>query len=90
MTAFDVMGASLIFMMCCWQIPRLFAAVIGGGPALTGGDLIATAAFVGGAALAAGGAAVAGIGVLAGAAAAQRQAPDLPGPGQRWLRVLDR
>jgi len=90
MTAFDVMGASLIFMMCCWQIPKLFAAVIGGAPALTGGDLIATAAFVGGAALAAGGAAVAGIGVLAGAAAAQRQAPDLPGPGQRRLRVLDR
>jgi type IV secretion system protein TrbL len=66
MTAFDVMGASLIFMMCCWQIPKLFAAVIGGAPALTGGDLIATAAFVGGAALAAGGAAVAGIGALAG------------------------
>ena len=72
MTAFDVMGGSLIFMMCCWQIPKLFAAVIGGAPALTGGDLIATAAFVGGAALAAGGAAVAGIGALAGAAAARR------------------
>jgi type IV secretion system protein TrbL len=66
MTAFDVMGGSLIFMMCCWQIPKLFAAVIGGAPALTGGDLIATAAFVGGAALAAGGAAVAGVGALAG------------------------
>jgi type IV secretion system protein TrbL len=66
MTAFDVMGASLIFMMCCWQIPKLFAAVIGGAPALTGGDLIATAAFVGGAALAAGGAAMAGVGALAG------------------------
>ena len=42
MTAFDVMGGSLIFMMCCWQIPKLFAAVIGGSPALTGGDLVAT------------------------------------------------
>ena len=39
MTAFDVMGGALIFMMCCWQIPKLFAAVIGGSPALTGGDL---------------------------------------------------
>src|ERR1700676_4483227 len=66
MTAFDVMGGSLIFMMCCWQIPKLFAAVIGGSPALTGGDLLATAAVVGGAALAVGGAAVAGVGDLAG------------------------
>jgi type IV secretion system protein TrbL len=66
MTAFDVMGGSLIFMMCCWQIPKLFAAVIGGSPALTGGDLVATAAVVGGAALAVGGAAVAGAGTLMG------------------------
>jgi type IV secretion system protein TrbL len=66
MTAFDVMGGSLIFMMCCWQIPKLFAAVIGGSPALTGGDLAATAAVVGSAALAVGGAAVAGVGALAG------------------------
>ena len=70
MTAFDVMGGSLIFMMCCWQIPKLFAAVIGGSPALTGGDLVATGAVVGGAALAAGGAAVAGVGALAGGSAA--------------------
>jgi type IV secretion system protein TrbL len=65
MTAFDVMGGALIFMMCCWQIPKLFAAVIGGAPALTGGDLVATAAVVGGAALAVGGAAAAGAGALA-------------------------
>src|SRR6202166_3506356 len=66
MTAFDVMGGALIFMMCCWQIPKLFAAVIGGAPALTGGDLVATAAVVGGAALAAGGAAVSGVSASAG------------------------
>jgi len=65
MTALDVMGGSLIFMMCCWQIPKLFAAVIGGSPALTGGDLVATAAVVGGAALAVGGVAAAGAGALA-------------------------
>jgi len=70
MTAFDVMGGSLIFMMCCWQIPKLFAAVIGGSPALTGGDLVATAAVVGGAALAVGGAAVAGAGALMGGGSA--------------------
>jgi type IV secretion system protein TrbL len=65
MTAFDVMGGALIFVMCCWQIPKLFAAVIGGSPALTGGDLIATTAVLGGAALAAGGAAVTGVSALA-------------------------
>ncbi len=42
MVAFDVMGAALIFMMCCWQIPKLFAAVVGGAPALAGGDLWGT------------------------------------------------
>ncbi len=66
MTAFDVMGGSLIFMMSCWQIPKLFAAVIGGAPALTGGDLVATAAVVGSAAFSVGGAAVAGVSALAG------------------------
>lgn len=70
MTAFDVMGGAMIFMMCCWQIPKLFAAVIGGSPALTGGDLVATAAVVGGAALAVGGAAAAGVGALAGGGSA--------------------
>ena len=70
MTAFDVMGGALIFMMCCWQIPKLFAAVIGGSPALTGGDLIATAAVLGSAAFAAGGAAVSTLAGAGGAAAA--------------------
>jgi type IV secretion system protein TrbL len=91
MTAFDVMGGSLIFMMCCWQIPKLFAAVIGGAPALTGGDLIATAAFVGGAALAAGGAAVAGVGALAGggsgAAAGTGSAASAGGAGSSTTAV---
>ena len=81
MTAFDVMGGALIFMMCCWQIPKLFAAVIGGSPALTGGDLIATAAVVGGAALAAGGAAVAGVSALAGGGSARSRHRFC---GERW------
>lgn len=42
MTAFDIMGAAVIFMMLCLQIPKLFSAVLGGAPALTGGDLIST------------------------------------------------
>jgi type IV secretion system protein TrbL len=65
MTGFDVMGAALIFMMLCWQIPKLFAAVLGGSPALSGGDLVSSGtAVVGGAAL------VASVGAGAVAAAA--------------------
>jgi type IV secretion system protein TrbL len=81
MTAFDVMGGALIFMMCCWQIPKLFAAVIGGAPALTGGDLVATAAVVGGAALAAGGAAVAGVSALAAGGGAMASTGSAAGAG---------
>jgi hypothetical protein len=65
MTGFDVMGAALIFMMLCWQVPKLFAAVLGGSPALSGGDLVSTGtAVVGGAAT------IAAVGVSAVAAAA--------------------
>jgi len=81
MTAFDVMGGALIFMMCCWQIPKLFAAVIGGAPALTGGDLVATAAVVGGAALAVGGAAAAGVGALAAGGGAMAGTGSAAGAG---------
>jgi type IV secretion system protein TrbL len=70
MTAFDVMGAALIFMMLCWQIPRLFSAVLGGAPALTGGDLLSTGVMVGSAAIAVGSAGAAGVGAVAGAASA--------------------
>jgi type IV secretion system protein TrbL len=70
MVALDVMAAALMYMMLCWQIPKLFSAVLGGSPALAGGDLIAA-----GASLIAGGAAVAavasgGAGVFAGGARA--------------------
>jgi type IV secretion system protein TrbL len=91
MTAFDVMGGALIFMMCCWQIPKLFAAVIGGSPALTGGDLIATTAVVGGAAFAAGGAAVAGLGALvagSGAGAGAGTAASAGGAGSRTTAAV--
>jgi type IV secretion system protein TrbL len=81
MTAFDVMGGALIFMMCCWQIPKLFAAVIGGAPALTGGDLVATAAVVGGAALAVGGAAAAGVSASAAGGGAMAGTGSAAGAG---------
>ena len=69
MSALEIMGASIIFMMLCWQIPKLFAAVLGGSPALSGGDLISSGAFV-----AAGAAAIgsAGLGALSSAAGAAR------------------
>jgi len=70
MSAFEIMGASLIFMMLCWQIPKLFAAVLGGSPALSGGDLVAAGGTVATGALILGSAAAAGAGAIAGAAGA--------------------
>jgi type IV secretion system protein TrbL len=70
MTAFDVMGAALIFMMLCWQIPKLFAAVLGGAPALTGGDLISTGVMVASAGVALASSTAAGVSALAGASGA--------------------
>ena len=62
MSALEIMGASIIFMMLCWQIPKLFSAVLGGSPALTGGDLVGTSAFLAGSAVAVGSMAATGIG----------------------------
>jgi type IV secretion system protein TrbL len=70
MSAFEVMGAALIFMMLCWQIPKLFAAVLGGSPALTGGDLVSSVATLGSAAVMVGAGALAGAGLFAGGARA--------------------
>jgi type IV secretion system protein TrbL len=75
MNAFEIMGASLIFMMLCWQIPKLFAAVLGDSPALSGGDLaaiggtLATGAMLAGTAGFGGAAAAGGAGAGAGAGA---------------------
>src|SRR3954451_23017919 len=70
MSALEIMGASIIFMMLCWQIPKLFSAVLGGSPALTGGDLVGTSAFLAGSAVAVGSMAATGAGsAVAGARA---------------------
>ena len=69
-TALDVIGGALIYMMCCWQIPKLFSAVIGGAPALTGGDLVATGTAVAGGALAAASLGVGAVATLASGGAA--------------------
>src|SRR5579883_938152 len=75
MSALEIMGASIIFMMLCWQIPKLFAAVLGGSPALSGGDLVSTGAFVAGGAVAVGSLGLSAVGAAAGAAKAL-----IPGP----------
>jgi type IV secretion system protein TrbL len=73
MSALEIMGASIIFMMLCWQIPKLFAAVLGGSPALSGGDLVSSASLLAGGAVALGSAALTGgASLAAGAGAAGR------------------
>jgi type IV secretion system protein TrbL len=67
MSALEIMGGSIIFMMLCWQIPKLFAAVLGGSPALSGGDLISSGAFVAGGAMAVGSMGLSAVGAAAGA-----------------------
>ncbi len=56
MSALDIMAASLIYMTLCWQVPKLCSSVLGGSPALTGGDLIGmgTGVAIAGAAAASG------------------------------------
>lgn len=63
MVALDVMAAALMYMMLCWQIPKLFSAVLGGSPALSGGDLVSAGSslVVGAAAIGAAGAGAAGV-----------------------------
>jgi type IV secretion system protein TrbL len=70
MVALDVMAAALMYMMLCWQIPKVFSAVLGGSPALSGGDLLSAGSslVVGAATLAT--AAAGGAGVAGGSGAA--------------------
>jgi type IV secretion system protein TrbL len=72
MVAFDVMGAAVIFMMLCWQIPRLFAGVLGGAPALTGGELVGTLGTIVGGAWALGSTIGAGAGMIGGGVLASK------------------
>lgn len=92
MVALDVMAAALMYMMLCWQIPKLFSAVLGGSPALSGGDLVAAGsslvvgtaavatAAAGGAGVLAGGArAIGGVGAAAGASGSSALSVSYPG-----------
>jgi type IV secretion system protein TrbL len=70
LVAFDAMGGAVIFMMLCWQIPKLFGAVLGGAPALTGGDLVTTGTALAAGAFAAGSLGAGAIASIAGASTA--------------------
>lgn len=53
--ALDIAAAAIIFLMICWNAPKLAAAMLGGSPALSGGDAVATGgALIGGAVAVAG------------------------------------
>ena len=53
--ALDIAAAAVILLMICWHAPKLAAAILGGSPAFTGGDAVATGgALLGGAAAVAG------------------------------------
>lgn len=68
--AFSIMGGSLIFLALCWQTPKLVAGVMGGSPALTGGDLVSAGATTAAGALAIGAAGFTAGGSLAAAGGA--------------------
>jgi type IV secretion system protein TrbL len=82
MSAFSIMGASLIFAALCWHVPKLIVGVLGGSPAFTGNDLISTVGTLSaGAAFVASGAAAAGGWVAGGGRAALSAAQALRAGG---------
>ena len=59
--ALDIAAAAVIFLMICWNAPKLAAAILGGSPALTGGDAVATGGALLGGAVAVAGLAAGGV-----------------------------
>ena len=64
MTAFDIMGACVIFMALTWMSPKLISSVIGGSPAFSGGDLLSPPIQVAAGGATVGALAFAGVGSL--------------------------
>jgi type IV secretion system protein TrbL len=71
MSAWDIAGAALIFLVLCWQAPKLTSGILGGAPTLSGGDLVSTGGAVAIGGLAIAGTAAAGVAWAARAVAAQ-------------------
>jgi len=67
MTAFDIMGACVIFMALTWMSPKLISSVIGGSPAFSGGDLLSPPIQVAAGGATVGALAFAGVGSLVSA-----------------------
>jgi type IV secretion system protein TrbL len=67
MTAFDIMGACVIFMALTWMSPKLISSVIGGSPAFSGGDLLSPPIQVAAGGATVGALAFAGVGSLVAA-----------------------
>lgn len=67
MTAFDIMGACVIFMALTWMSPKLISSVIGGSPAFSGGDLLSPPLQVAAGGATVGALAFAGVGSLVAA-----------------------
>ena len=59
--ALDIAAAAVILLMICWNAPKLAAAILGGSPALTGGDAVATGGALLGGAIAVAGLAAGGV-----------------------------
>jgi type IV secretion system protein TrbL len=59
--ALDIAAAAVIFLMICWNAPKLAAATLGGSPVLTGGDAVATGGALLGGAVAVAGLAAGGV-----------------------------
>lgn len=59
MAAWEIAGASIILACVSWEVPKFVSGLLGGAPALTGGDLLAMGTMV----------ATAGSAAVAGAAA---------------------
>jgi len=39
-SAMAIMCSAMMFLLLCWQIPKLFSSMIAGSPSLTGGDAV--------------------------------------------------
>jgi type IV secretion system protein TrbL len=69
MVCFDIMGGALILMLCCWHIPKLFAAVLDGAISLTAGDALSPVTTMAGLGLMGAGMLAGGTGAAAGGSA---------------------
>lgn len=71
MSAWDIAGGALIFLVLCWQAPKLTSGILGGAPTLSGGDMLTMGGVVTVGGLAVAGAAGTGVAMAARLVAAK-------------------